>query len=520
VTSPALPGGNHPAVAGRLVSVATLVAAVHRRWRLCAAGAVLGAIAGAAFSVASPPPHTATTTLFLQHPTSSDKARAIMTDAKLAQSRSVAHAAITSLGLHSTVRELVDQYQPTILSDDLLQIKVRGPSDKEAVRRAEGVAASFLGFRRDEVQRESTLAIQDLEERQRQLNAELLQVTDGINARTGVKGDEALRALGDLLVRRATLNDKLGTVRQRIESSSFDSDAIVQKSRVVDPAGLEDRSPLKLAVVNVAAGIVLGLLLPTALIVMQEATTDRLRRREDVAVALGAPVAAGIGGLWGPMWFQRQRFTRLLATPPPALRRAVGRLRETLDEDGGQQRRLVLVSVDSDGAAALVLASTTAELVDEEKSVLVVDLTRSNVLARLTKAPPEGTDRLPLIGSGSALWVSFAPDQLPQLEARGGSEVHRELIADVDVLLTLATVDPAIGARHLRELAGTAVVVATAGRSSEVALRSVSQLIEDAGLKLHSTILVGADERDESVGLEVWRSTEPRAVAPRLWFNQ
>ena len=512
-----LDGGAPPAAVGRFVSVPALVRALRRRWRLWATGAVLAAIAAVAFSLASPPEHTATTILLLQHPTGTNEARAMLTDARLVESRSVAQAAIDSLGLRLSARRMVDSYRPTILSDDLLQIRATAPSDREAVRRAEAVANAFLAFRRDEILRQSAVALENLEERQRALNTELLEVNEGINARTGVRDEESLRALGDLMVRRFTLNDKLGGVRQRIEAATFDTDSIIEKTRVVDPAGADTRQPVRAAAVNVMAGVILGLLLTTGLIVLQEATSDRPRRREDVAAAMGAPVAqVDLRALRGPLRLQRRRFRRLLAEPPPDVTRAAGHLRLALDE-AVPTGALVVVSVASDGAAALALAATAARLTRDGRSVLIADLTRRNVLARLTKVRPDAADRLPLVGGTSALWVNIPPDEMPELDGAKRSDVHRELASRVDLVLALATIDPAIGAQHLREVATSAVVVATAGRSSETALRSVAQTLAAAGIQVHSTILAAADGDDDSVGLLDDRfSARSLPVRPRV----
>lgn len=512
MTVPSSDGGHQPPGAvGRIVAVTTLLAALRRRWRLWLSGAGLGILVAVAFSLAAPPPHTASTVLLLQHPSETDGARAMLTDARLVESRAVAQAAIESLGRAMTARQLTDQYEATVLSDVLLQIKVEGPSDGEAVRRAEAVATAFLAFRSAEIERQSAVALKNLEERQRALTTEVLEVTDQVNARTGPQGPEALRALGDLLVRRATVNETLGSVRQRIEVATFDTDSVIEKTRVVDPAGEEERSPVKVAGFNMVAGLVLGLLLSTGWIVVQEATSDHQRRRDDVAAALGAPVAVSVDPLRGPRWARRRCFRKRLATPPPDVVRAVKHIREALEEIGGGKRALVFVSVKSDDAAALVLAATTLGLMHDETSVLVVDLTRRSTLARLTKVRPDEPDWLPSVGSESALWVSFPSTQMPDLDEAGPAE----LADQVDVVLTLATIDPAVGAGHLIEVADSAIVVATAGRSSETTLGSVAQMIEAAGLRLHSTVLVGADGGDDSVGLLGLRATRQAAIVPR-----
>jgi hypothetical protein len=70
-----------------------------------------------------------------------------------------------------------------------------------------------------------------------------------------------------------------------------------------------------------------------------------------------------------------------------------------------------------------------------------------------------------------------------------------------DLLLTLAVLDPSLGADHLASWARGAVVVVTAGRSSAARIRAVSEMIRLSGTSLVSGVLIGADKTDESLGL-------------------
>ena len=73
--------------------------------------------------------------------------------------------------------------------------------------------------------------------------------------------------------------------------------------------------------------------------------------------------------------------------------------------------------------------------------------------------------------------------------------------ASADVLLTLVTLDPALGGDHLATWAANAVVVVTAGQSSAERIHGVGEMIRLAGTRLDSVVLIGADKSDESLGL-------------------
>ena len=73
--------------------------------------------------------------------------------------------------------------------------------------------------------------------------------------------------------------------------------------------------------------------------------------------------------------------------------------------------------------------------------------------------------------------------------------------ASADLLLTLVTLDPALGGDYLATWATNAVVVVSAGQSSAERIHGVGEMIRLAGTRLDSVVLIGADKSDESLGL-------------------
>jgi hypothetical protein len=70
----------------------------------------------------------------------------------------------------------------------------------------------------------------------------------------------------------------------------------------------------------------------------------------------------------------------------------------------------------------------------------------------------------------------------------------------VEVVLVLATLDPALGAAQLATWADEVVVVVTTGRSSALKLHTNAEMIRAAGCRLDSALLVGTDSDDDSLG--------------------
>jgi hypothetical protein len=87
-----------------------------------------------------------------------------------------------------------------------------------------------------------------------------------------------------------------------------------------------------------------------------------------------------------------------------------------------------------------------------------------------------------------------------QAQPEPGEEALAAAYASADLLLTLVTLDPSLGAEHLATWAADAVVVVTAGRSSWERLHGVGEMVRLAGTRLVSAVLIGADNTDESLG--------------------
>ena len=489
-----------PVGAGPFATVTFLVAAVRDRWRLWAATATCGVLAAIGLSLLSPPPYTATTTLLLRHPSLADPTRAMQTDVELVKTRTVAQAAVGRLALRLSPKDLSSDVRVTPLTSDVLQLTVKGPTAGDAIRRADAMADAFLAFRRDEFERQSRAVVDALETRRRELTDELTVVNDEVTAFRGSdQGDDsAVRALGDLLVRRSSLSDQIAQLRQRIDQSLIDPASVVQKSRVLDRASADDRSPLTVLAANVAAGTVAGLAIGAGWVVVAAVLSDRVHQREDVVAGLSAPVAVSVGPLRGSLRVQRRRFRRQLLRPQPDVSRVLRHLGRLLSSTDHVPPSLVVASIASDPPAALLVASMGMECVNSGRNALIADFSGDRVLATLFAVPAEKTSALHPGQSGSTLWLTF-----PLLDFIGGvtdgaTELElQDLRRRADVVLVFAPLDQAVGAEHLAEWATTAVAVVTARRSRVTALRSASHMIRAAGLELSSVILVGADRRDQ-----------------------
>lgn len=483
------------------VSVRTLVAALRRRWHLWVALAVLGLVLGLAFSFLLPPPYTATATILLQHPAGTDAERAMPTDLQLLKTRTVAQGAIEQAHLDLTASELVTQYDGAILSDRVLTVTVKATTPQEAIRRGNAVAASFLAFRRRQFQQQLDAAVGAVQDRENALAADLAALDQQINDFSAgpQKDAAAVRAFGDVLTHRAEVADQIATLQRQIDANRADTLAVITGTSVVDPAAEDKRSPMKLAVEYALAGLVFGLVVGVGGIVAQEVISEAARTRADVATALDAPVAVSVGSIRKPRLMPARRSSRPKnsrdgGADPPGVGVIIRHLDRMLGHANDHPPALLVVSVGCDWPAALTASGLARELAGAGQNVLVVDYLRSTAVGeRATLAPKAGQGTIRVIAGGA--------------DASAGT-------GDAAAVVVLATLEPELGAFHLRAWASSAVVMVAVGRATPTALHAAGQMLRSAGIDVTPAVLVGADRADETLGVPGGRLGGPPPPPP------
>jgi len=173
----------------------------------------------------------------------------------------------------------------------------------------------------------------------------------------------------------------------------------------------------------------------------------------------------------------------------------------------------VSVPVGDARAAALSVVSLADSCAQQGLKVVLADLCPGMPAARLLGARAPGVREVNVSGVPVTVAVPARDDLLPAGPLRRG-RLHQARPGDpdhaadplavacgpADLLLTLADLDPALGAEHLSGWATDAVVMITAGRSSSARISAVGEMIRLANLSLVSGVLVGADKSDESLG--------------------
>ena len=495
-----------------LVSLGFLAAALGRRKRLWCTLGVVGLVIGSGTYIASPPAHQAAVSVLLVDNPSQNPIDAVQTDTAVAESLPVATGAIQQLGLQQTPTSFAGTYTIIAVTDQVLKITVSAPTSDEAVQRASAVAAQFLLFRAqyEETQQQQTEA--QLNQQIGQAEQHLDSITTQISQVSSQPSSTAQEAqLSTLRAQRTAASDALDTVRQTatqtVVSSRTLTQQMVQGSEVLNTAVPVKHSLVKGAGLYAAGGLIGGLALGMAIVIIGAITSDRLRRRDDIAYAFGAPVRLSVGSLRkSRLPVLRQR----AASRHRHMERVIEHLRNAVPGSSSGPAGLAVVAVDDAPTVARVVANLAVSSAEQRKRVVLADLSAGAHAARLLGVDSPGIDVVSPSGVSIVVVVPAADDMAPigPLESHGSpagyaqaDESLKAACARADLVLSLVTLDPAFGGGHIATWATDVVAVVTAGRSTAVRIHAVGEMVRLAGTRLGSVVVIDSDKGDESLGI-------------------
>lgn len=475
---------------------------------------LLGALLGLAVLFLLPPSSKATVTLLMAHPASLDGPSAMGTDVSLLNTREVADRTVRQLRIPITP----EQFQGTVSSEpvttEILMITVDAPNDAAALSRADALTRQYLDFRATQLRSLSGGLVQGYKKRISALQGQADALTKQYDAVVKKSGDPTQG--GELITRRSALDAQINDVQQSIESATLSTEAAVASTHVVDQPRLVRHSTKRMAVLAVSAGLIAGLALGIGLVLFRALTSDRVRRRHDVALALGTPVRYSVpslgpapGGVAGLLpWRRRRRgwqghdleaLVHGLASALPSSGSAPGPGWSGPTPLAGGQG-LALVAVGNARVAASVLLALAAHLADTGLKVFLVDLSASG---SLTAEEARSGASFEVFRPGGVPGLTRGPrrgEAVTPVPLRSTDAWHEQWAA-ADVVLVLAEVDPGIDAENLATWVTEVVPLVTAGASTPELLETTGELVRAAGLSLPFALMVGSHRTDQSIGL-------------------
>jgi len=491
----------------KLVSLSHIQAAMRRQFRLWFTCALIGFIVGVGLYVARPAGYEASTSLYLTQPPNSVQGW-IADDQAIVQSRTIAGMALRRLGLgHESVAAFVTTYTVVPLTDRVLVITLKAPSQADALRKANAVAVAFLTFQARLLTEQENLDNAALEQ----------QVSVAAKQLAGIKKQLAglapsspeQRALKGQRARASAELTQLKLAAGAAKTTAEAATTLTIKNSVVLDAAAPVKVSKKRVLLFVGGGLLGGLVLGLGAVVISAIVSTRLRRRDEVARALGAPVRLSIGKVRPE---GRDLLRRgLAATRDPDLSRLVSYLGGAVTRSPGAFAGLAVVPVDEKPAgsmevAAVCLASLATRSAQQGQRVVLADLHSGAPAAGLLGASNPGVNEVTVEGSTLVVMVPDSKDAMPtgppqRPSHEGAGERATGAFQSADVVLTLAELDPGLGGDYLAGWTRNVVAVVTAGRSSAERIQAVGEMVRLAGIAQLSAVLIGADKTDESVGL-------------------
>jgi capsular polysaccharide biosynthesis protein len=497
-----------------LVSLGFIRAALRRRARLWCIIAVVGLLAGFGAFVKFHPGYQASTSIFLEARPGEDAGLSILDDQAMAQSSTMAGLAVRQFGLPQSASSFLANFTVTVATDQVLLITVTAPSSSEAVHRASVLATEFLQFRATQQEKQQKLVIQGIDQQLSLAGQHIKLLTKRINQLPAPSGNGAREAvLGNLRAERSQAIARLaalkGIVNSNVAATRVGTETFVRGSQVLVAASpLPQRSAKKRLIEYAGTGLILGLVIGMGIVIFSALTSERLRRRDDIASALGAPVKLSVGKIRRNRWRSGPR--ALVRGQGAAVRQIVVYLGSAVTDISRSRVALAVIPVDDPQVAALSLVSLAVSCAHRGMKVIVADLCSGSPAASLLGARKPGLSAVTVDDTSLIVVIPERDDVAPlgpivrgPAEGQGTSrsEALVAAYASADLLLTLGTVNPALSAEHLATWAADAVVTVTAGQSSAERIHATGELIRLAGISLISGVLVGADKGDDSLGL-------------------
>jgi capsular polysaccharide biosynthesis protein len=488
--------------------------ALKRRRRFWCGTALAGLIIGLGLFATTAPGHHATISLLLVNDPTQQPSDAITTAATLAQSQAVAAEVVQQLGISETPGAFSGSYTVTTPTTQVLAIEISAPSDAEAVRRATTLATVFLSYRANLANKELQLEVANLNQ---QVTAAQATVSSLDNQISNLKAEPATAAtqtgIEALQAKRSNAEAALSQVQQYASTTQatdrLNTASVVKESQILDSAATAKTSAKRRLVLDVGGPLMGGLVLGMAIVIVGALLSDRMRRRDDIAAAIGAPVTLSVASA---------KFGRRPTVGNPRNGQRAKDFDRVVTHLSGLSRRtsshpaaLVVVSLDNVQATARAVEALALLHADRGARVMVADLTPNASLAKLLGAATAGVRQVTVAGQQLRVAVPEKGEVAPNgplsgktTDGTGTAYRGSVLAADAggaDLVLTLTTLDPAVGGDHLSTWATEAAVLLTAGESSIARVRAAGEMARHAETHIVSVILLGADTNDESTGM-------------------
>src|SRR5262249_16212995 len=253
--------------------------------------AAVGLFAGIGVVVKYPHSYQATASVFLTISPYEDTLTAVANNQAMAATSPVATIALKKLGLKESVSNFLSSYTVSSSTARVLTVTGSGPSAEQAVLRAGAVGNAFLKFRADELQAQQNLVVQSLNQQVDQARKRVSSIDGQLSQLSSQSASP--EQLDKLRAQRTPPANALSSLQQAVATNQTTTvpslSAALKNSQLLSVTS----TPLakkKILVTYAAIGLVAGLVVGLTIVIIRALISNRLRRRDDVAYALDAPV--------------------------------------------------------------------------------------------------------------------------------------------------------------------------------------------------------------------------------------
>lgn len=443
-----------------LIDLQRLVVSVRRRRRLWLATALLGLLAGGLIAVLLPPPPTAVAQILVVHPDDSptDSGTLMRTDVAVIQTTKIASEALKKLNSTQAPEEFLKDYTGLGLTNNVLQLTVKGKDNAEAVARAQAISDAFITEYVARNQAAAAAQQKALLDQRNQAQNDLAPIESAIVAEEA-KGRNANPAqLERLYSRRAELTSKISDYDGRAQEAGIGTPQVAAGTQIIDAPRILPPSLLKTLATDAGIGFALGLFGGLALAAVTSVVKDRPVLRREISQHLGASVIAQLRK--PPRVWRRSRAAA-------QRKRVATTLVRTVREDRGTVSLLDLGARKTTAALAVDIAR---ELAEQGPVSLINDLPHANLRALVGEGPVRVFDR----------------DERP--------------LSGRERRIGVGSVEPGTAWTDIGYLGAETILVVRTGHANTEWMHTVARQLAERRIPIIGVVVVDPDPRDHTDG--------------------
>jgi capsular polysaccharide biosynthesis protein len=282
----------------------TTIRSISYHWRLLGACVLVGALVGMLYAALAPHRSMARSLVILPPASAGANGQSVRdmnTEIQIATSTGVLAQAGDAVRPRLGISALQDEVEVTATTEDILEFQVRADTARDAIALSNAVANSYVEYSTHASANRAKQLAASLRSQAARLNQEAADLQTQIAqhatlAATLPRGSEQANAenatLTSLQARYGDLVQQVDTVNTQIGNADLGSSG-TNAASVLESATTAT-TPARLALRPILLGAMIGLIIGAVLALRRERRQRRLRKRQDIADAIGAPVLASL----------------------------------------------------------------------------------------------------------------------------------------------------------------------------------------------------------------------------------